>query len=263
MIKNILVILTLLVISINSFAQDSNDKPKKSSNKTVNKIKTSLSKKKFLEIQEEDNQEVDTLNEVTLPKGPLNNSAITTSNKKRKVGRKPESLISVGLRSGTGGRFDVSAGYKLDKYELGLQLVNSLIIVNVGSAYYWGPYAKYYFTQFTKNSDRKFNTYIAASIGKITPKNTGYDSISISGVGAGVYKVEPPFKSILGGYLGLGGEFGHKRMKYTAEFGLGRMPNINKSIFAFTDHYDDYASGNTAKCFTSIYYLQVGFVYSF
>lgn len=261
MIKNILVILTLLVISINSFAQDSNDKPKNSSNKMVNKIKTSLSKKKFLEIKEEDNQEVDTLNEVTLPKGPLNNSAITTSNKKRKVGRKPESLISVCLRSGTGGLIDVSAGYKLDKYELGLQLVNTSIIVNVGSANYWGPYAKYYFTQFTKNSDRKFNTYIAASIGKITPKNTGYEEISFTP--PGIYTVEPPFKSILGGYLGLGGEFGHKRMKETAEFGLGRMPNINKSIFAFTDHYDDYASGNTAKCFTSIYYLQVGFVYSF
>ena len=73
MIKNILVILILLVISINSFAQDSNDKPKKSSNKTVNKFKTSLSNKEFLEIQEKDNQEVSTLDEATIPKGPFNN----------------------------------------------------------------------------------------------------------------------------------------------------------------------------------------------
>jgi hypothetical protein len=262
MIKNILVILTLLVISINSFAQDSNDKQKKSSNKTVNKIKTSLSKKKFLEIQEEDNQEVDTLNEVTLPKGPLNNSAITSSNKKRKVGRKPESLISWGLGSGNAGLFELTAGYKLDKYELGLKLYNSQFFY-FAHTNYWGPYAKYYFTPFPLNSYLNSNTYIVASIGKITPQQTEYNPIYYSWGGAGV--VDPPFKSILGGYLGLGGEVGYKRFKSTLEIGLGRMPNIYKTIAApLADLYNsDYASGNTAKCFTSTYYFSYGLVYSF
>jgi hypothetical protein len=186
---------------------------------------------------------------------------VTTSSQKGKISKKTESLISVSLRSGTGGLIDVTAGYKLDKYELGLQLNKSLI---GSSADYWGPYAKYYFTQFTKNSDRKFNTYIIASIGKITPKRTEYDSISFSGYGsAGIYKVDPPFKSILGGYLGLGVEAGQKRLKFSAEFGLGRMPNIYKSIFAFSRDDDDYANGNTAKCFTSLYYFTGGWVYSF
>ncbi|MFM2192741.1 MAG: hypothetical protein RLZZ118_1698 [Bacteroidota bacterium] len=262
MIKNILVILTLLVISINSFAQDSNDKPKNSSNKVVNKIKTSLSKKKFLEIKEEDNQEVDTLNEATLPKGPLNNLAITTSNKKRKVGGKREYLISWGLGSGNAGLFEFTAGYQLDKYELGLKLYNSQFF-GFAHTNYWGPYAKYYFTPVPLGSFYNSNTYIVASIGKITPKETEYDPIYFSWGGAGV--VDPPFKSILGGYLGLGGEVGFNRLKSTLEIGLGRMPNIYKTISApLADLYNsDYANGNTAKCFTSTYYFSWGLVYSF
>jgi hypothetical protein len=103
MIKNILVILTLLVISINSFAQDSNDKPKNSSNKMVNKIKTSLSKKKFLEIQEEDNQEEDKFDVVTLPDEPINNPAIRIRTNSREFYLKHRTALTV--RTKKGGKF--------------------------------------------------------------------------------------------------------------------------------------------------------------
>jgi hypothetical protein len=104
--------------------------------------------------------------------------------------------------------------------------------------------------------------YLVGSIGKINPYKWSFDELPTF-PNYTITTITPPFKSIVGGYVGLGAGFGSKRFKYSTEFGLGRMPNQFTPIFKLDPYDSDAINGNTEKCFTSTYYLNFGWVYSF
>ena len=172
------------------------------------------------------------------------------------------SQVSLSGISGTESLIGLRAGYKINdhlelgaKYNPALNLLSSMV-----SAGFIGGYAKYNFEELTGMLNSTFVPYIIVSVGQITPPNSSYKNITSSGA---ITTSSINYKSILGGAIGGGVEFGTNKLRYFPEIGFGQIPNILKSINSTDPYSSTVQSADTKKAFTAPYYISFGMVYYF
>lgn len=174
----------------------------------------------------------------------------------------PKAQISVGINSGTENLIGFQAGYELNNHlEAGLKYnPASQILSSQGVAGYIGPYCKYNFSDVsTDNTDNFYSFFVKATIGTIKPpSNSYYEEIGNFG---NITRKDINYKSTFGGALGGGAEIGRGRLKFIAELGIGKMPNIFKSINSTDPYSTTIIEANTSKAFTTSYYMNTGLVY--
>lgn len=170
--------------------------------------------------------------------------------------------ISISTLTGTEGIIGLRAGYHLNEnWELGAKYNPPLnILAKQGTAGFIGGYVKYNFAEMEGMFNTSMVPYLIGNFGQITPPaDSGYNSISSSGISS----VSINYKPITGGSVGAGFEVGSKSLKYITEIGFGRMPNLFSSLFSTDPYSSTTKDADTAKAFTSVYYVSFGLVYNF
>lgn len=178
------------------------------------------------------------------------------------LGVNSQAQISIGLLSGTEGLFGLRAGYHIDdNWEFGAKFTPSLnILSSQGSAGFVGGYAKYNFEEMDGMFNSSIMPYLVANFGQINPPNqSSYNTIGTTTITS----TNIDYKPILGGSVGAGVEYGSSSLKYISEIGFGRMPNVFTSIGSTDPYSSTTKSADTAKAFTSFYYISFGLVYNF
>ncbi len=172
------------------------------------------------------------------------------------------SQITLASISGTESLIGFRVGYKInDNFEAGIKYHPSInLLASEGSAGFRGTYAKFNFSEVTGKIN--YVPYLIANFGQIKPpKTSSYDEITFRPPYVETIYID--YKPIVGWSLGGGIEYGNNNLKYFAEFGIGTMPNIIKSIGSTDPYSPAVINADTKKAFTTPYYISAGLVYNF